>query len=278
MFRHGPCGGTIELWDSGRHRIGWPLSRGDRGGLAPSASPAATAACQVPSNPSTLVDEAIRTVYLTKARRPISAVTRRVLEDLQRLNARLPAAQAIPVPRQAAWPGPLPGGSTRWIHGKSTASAGAGRSPTAATPPTSPQQLATRILQRVEMDHSPLKVVVGTEAGPIGQPWLTLLIDYYSRMVVGFCLGFEPPSYAVIMEALRHAILPKTYRQGTVSRGARHVALLRAARKARLRPGARPDEQGPGGCRLSTGDRTGLQSATDAPFQRHGGVVLRRPE
>ena len=52
-----------------------------------------------------------------------------------------------------------------------------------------------------------MKVVVGTEAGPIGQPWLSLLIDYYSRMVVGFCLGFEPPSYAVLMEALRHAIL-----------------------------------------------------------------------
>ncbi len=61
------------------------------------------------------------------------------------------------------------------------------------------------------MDHSPLKVVVGSEAGPIGQPWLTLLIDYYSRLVVGFCLGFEPPSYAMIMEALRHAILPKAY-------------------------------------------------------------------
>jgi hypothetical protein len=61
------------------------------------------------------------------------------------------------------------------------------------------------------MDHSPLKVVAGTDAGPMGQPWLSLLIDYYSRMVVGFCLGFEPPSYAVIMEALRHAILPKSY-------------------------------------------------------------------
>jgi putative transposase len=30
-------------------------------------------------------------------------------------------------------------------------------------------------------------------------------------LIVGFCLGFEPPSYGVIMEALRHAILPKTY-------------------------------------------------------------------
>lgn len=71
--------------------------------------------------------------------------------------------------------------------------------------------MATRILERVEIDHTPLKVVVGTEAGPLGQPWLTVLVDYYSRMIVGFCIGFEPPSYAVIMEALRHAILPKSY-------------------------------------------------------------------
>ena len=47
----------------------------------------------------------------------------------------------------------------------------------------------------------------------MGQPWLTVLIDYYSRMIVGFCIGFEPPSYAVIMEALRQAILPKAYVQ-----------------------------------------------------------------
>ena len=76
--------------------------------------------------------------------------------------------------------------------------------------PRTPQSMARRILERVEVDHSPLKVVVGTQAGPIGQPWLTVLIDYYSRMIVGFCLGFDPPSYAVLMESLRHSILPKT--------------------------------------------------------------------
>ena len=49
-----------------------------------------------------LVEDAIQNVYLNKARRPVSAVTRRVLEDLQRLNARLPASQAVPIPREAA--------------------------------------------------------------------------------------------------------------------------------------------------------------------------------
>lgn len=157
-----------------------------------------------------MLEEAINVVYLNLARRPISAVTRRVLEDLQRLNARLPAGQAIPVPRESALARAIsrriaqldPWEVDRQRWGRKIADS---RHKFRQT-----RQLATRILERVEIDHSPLKVVVGSAAGPIGQPWLTLLIDYYSRMVVGFCLGFEPPSYGVIMEALRCAILPKT--------------------------------------------------------------------
>lgn len=158
-----------------------------------------------------LVEEAIQNVYLTKARRPISAVTRRVLEDLQRLNSRMAAGLALPIPKAATLAraisrrigqlDPWEIDRARW--GRQIADR--------RHAPTSPQRLARRILERVEVDHTPLKVVVGTEAGPIGQPTLTVLIDYYSRMITGFCLSFEPPSYAVLMEALRQAILPKTY-------------------------------------------------------------------
>jgi putative transposase len=153
------------------------------------------------------MEEAIQVVYLNKARRPISAVSRRVLEDLQRLNSRLPAGQAVPIPRESALARALarriaqmdPWEVDRQRWGRKIADS---RHKFRKT-----RRLASRILERVEIDHSPLKVVVGTEAGPIGQPWITVLIDYYSRLVV----GFEPPSYGVIMEALRHAILPKTY-------------------------------------------------------------------
>ncbi|GDY08168.1 hypothetical protein LBMAG52_16540 [Planctomycetia bacterium] len=158
-----------------------------------------------------IVDRAITDVYLTMARRPVSAVVRRVIDDLQRHNARLPASQAVPIPRTAALSraiarqigrlDPWEVDRARW--GRHIADR--------RHSPTSPQRMATRILERVEIDHTPLKIVVGTEAGPLGQPWLTVLVDYHSRMIVGFCIGFEPPSYAVIMEALRHAILPKTY-------------------------------------------------------------------
>lgn len=158
-----------------------------------------------------MIDRGVTEVYLTTARRPISAVVRRVLEELERYNARTTSFQALPVPkpgtlaraiaRQIARLDPYEIDRARW--GRRIADQ---RHST-----TSRQQLATRILERVEIDHSPLKIVVGTEAGPLGQPWLTVLIDYYSRLIVGFCIGFEPPSYAVIMEALRQAILPKSY-------------------------------------------------------------------
>ena len=158
-----------------------------------------------------IVDQAISDVFLTMARRPVSAVVRRVIDDLQRHNARLPASQAVPIPRTAALSraiarqirrlDPWEVDRARW--GRHIADR--------RHSPTSPQRMATRILERVEIDHTPLKIVVGTEAGPLGQPWLTVLVDYYSRMIVGFCIGFEPPSYAVIMDALRHAILPKSY-------------------------------------------------------------------
>jgi putative transposase len=158
-----------------------------------------------------LVDEAIRDVYLTTARRPVSAVVRHVLEDLQRHNARLPAGQAVPVPRKATLARAVARRIRRLDPWEVDRQRWGQKIADRRHRPTSARRLATRVLQRVEIDHSPLKVIVGTEAGPIGQPWLTVLIDYHSRMVVGLCLGFEPPSYAVLMEALRHAILPKAY-------------------------------------------------------------------
>lgn len=70
----------------------------------------------------------------------------------------------------------------------------------------------TRILERVEIDHTPLDLfVVDEETGlPLGRPWLTLAIDKHSRVILGFHISFGHPSVDSVMRALRHAILPKT--------------------------------------------------------------------
>ena len=69
------------------------------------------------------------------------------------------------------------------------------------------------ILERVEVDHTPLDVIVINERTGLadGRPTLTLLLCRHSRMVLGFSIGFEPPSELSVMRALCHAILSKAY-------------------------------------------------------------------
>lgn len=69
----------------------------------------------------------------------------------------------------------------------------------------------TRILERVEMDHTPLDLFLIDERTwlPLGRPTLTVVIDHFSRMLLGYHLSFGNPSAAAVMAALRHAILPK---------------------------------------------------------------------
>lgn len=69
----------------------------------------------------------------------------------------------------------------------------------------------TRILERVEADHTPLQLFVVDDIDrlPLGRPTLTTIIDYYSRAVLGFYISFYDPSTQSFLEALRYAIFPK---------------------------------------------------------------------
>ncbi|MGX9937778.1 Mu transposase C-terminal domain-containing protein [Advenella kashmirensis] len=69
-----------------------------------------------------------------------------------------------------------------------------------------------RILERYEIDHTPMDVFVVDEKTflPLGRPLLTIILDHNSRMPVGYYISFSAPSAAVVQAALKHAILPKT--------------------------------------------------------------------
>jgi putative transposase len=75
-----------------------------------------------------------------------------------------------------------------------------------------PQEI-TLILQRVESDHTQLDLFLVDEQENfiLGRPYVTALLDYKSKSILGFYIGFEKPSYLSIARALRHAILPKSY-------------------------------------------------------------------
>lgn len=67
------------------------------------------------------------------------------------------------------------------------------------------------ILERVEMDHTPLDLIVidQTTMLPLGRPWLTIAIDKYSRMVLGFYISFNTPSAYSVLQCLKQVIMPK---------------------------------------------------------------------
>lgn len=70
---------------------------------------------------------------------------------------------------------------------------------------------ATRIGEVYEIDHHLIDVsmIDETTGFLLGRPWLTLVIDRYSRAIVGYYLSFLSPSWHSIAMALRHAIAPK---------------------------------------------------------------------
>jgi len=63
-----------------------------------------------------------------------------------------------------------------------------------------------------QCDHTRVDVLLVDQHGELlGRPWLTTVIDTYSRCIMGINLGFDAPSSQVVALALRHAILPKRY-------------------------------------------------------------------
>jgi putative transposase len=62
-----------------------------------------------------------------------------------------------------------------------------------------------------EVDHTPIDVIVRDDKRGVllGRPYLTAIIDRYSRIICGYEIGFAPPSWVSVMGALRMAVMPK---------------------------------------------------------------------
>lgn len=68
------------------------------------------------------------------------------------------------------------------------------------------------ILERWEIDHTPLDVqLVDEETGlVIGRPYLTIVLDRFSRMVMGYLLHLSAPNTESVLRAIERSIRPKS--------------------------------------------------------------------
>ncbi|MBC3787755.1 helix-turn-helix domain-containing protein [Spirosoma utsteinense] len=66
-------------------------------------------------------------------------------------------------------------------------------------------------LHTAEIDSSPVDAILVDDyfRQPLGRPNLTLAIDVYSRMILGFHLSFDPVSADSVAQCIAHAVCPK---------------------------------------------------------------------
>jgi putative transposase len=65
-----------------------------------------------------------------------------------------------------------------------------------------------RPFERAHVDHTEMDVesIFSETAENLGRAWLTVMIDHYSRRILGFFISYEPPSYRAVLMTLRDCV------------------------------------------------------------------------
>ena len=165
-----------------------PRARSDKG------------AKQLPEDIEQIVNEVVELEYLTSQRRSIRSVALQVRKTCVERGVQPPHENTVRKRIEAI--SEVEKSSRR--HGRKISDAKfnpiLGSIPDAETP-----------LAIVEIDHTKVDLILVDDVyrRPVGRPWITLAIDVYSRMVVGFYVSFDPPGALGTGLCVAHAVLSK---------------------------------------------------------------------
>ena len=145
--------------------------------------------------------------YLTTARNSVAKVHQELKEKIKALNKGLPPGGKLPVPSydsvlnavKRLCPFTVDFCRKGASHAKEKWRAVAGG------------YVTTHANEVWEIDDTRADMMcVGEDRETvIGRPWLTVVIDRHTRMIMAFVISFSPPDTATVLEALRIAMLPK---------------------------------------------------------------------
>ena len=177
----------------------WRQGEGVVSDLLPGTSSGGRGRSRLPSEVEALLREVVRSRYLSRQRRSVSAVYREV--------ARMCRVRDLPVParntlvRRIEMLDPLAVASARQGADAARPLRSAGGQP--------PE--IEGLLEQVQMDHTvvDLEVVDEQYRRPIGRPYVTAAIDVASRGVAGLVVTLEAPSALSVGLCLAHMVTDK---------------------------------------------------------------------
>ena len=162
---------------------------------------------RLPHKVDEIVDKKIRTVYLTPFRHTLRHTHEMVLRELKELASRKKLSDAkahvslSTIQRRVQEFDPYD--RVRARYGSQYARA--------MFRTTVEGNRASRPLERLECDHTPLDFVVVCDRTwlPLGRPTLTLLVDSFSGYIVGVYVGFYGPGLISAINVIKNGIMPK---------------------------------------------------------------------
>ncbi|WP_341703642.1 Mu transposase C-terminal domain-containing protein [Ferrovibrio sp.] len=178
------------------------------GALFPSTGRSGWRTRRLPPDVSRIAREVIIEIYMTPERNSIRATYDAFCLAIERENQKPGRSMPLPCP------------SLRWLYkeidrqfdGYEQALARSGKIAADLKYRTwgrGPRP--TRALERVEIDHTVLDLIVVDDefGGRIGRPTITAAIDVATRMIVGFHVSFDSPSIHSVGKCLINVITPK---------------------------------------------------------------------
>jgi putative transposase len=145
------------------------------------------------------IDDAIEKIFKTRERPTIEKLCRDVRTDCRSVGLKPPSRKAIQARISAR--------SLRELVKAREGSKVARQSFVPVQPGLRPRSP----LAIVQIDHTKVDIILVDERtrAVLGRPWLTLLLDVFSRCVLGFHLSFDAPSATSVALAIAQGVLPK---------------------------------------------------------------------
>ncbi len=177
----------------------WRAGSGVVSDLLPGRSSGGRGRELLPEPVETVMREVLRNKYVSRQHLSMAAVHREVARRCRAQGLLVPSRGTLA--RRAAKLDPVATATARQGPDSARALQAAGGVPPAVT----------GVLQQVQMDHTPVDLIVVDERHrlPIGRPYLTAAIDVHSRCVVGFVVTLEAPSALSVGLCLTHTVLDK---------------------------------------------------------------------
>jgi len=155
-----------------------------------------------------IVDDCIDTVFLTNKRGSAEDVHKAVELAIRKSNGERSAAEQLKVPGFRTIQRRI---ASLYAFEMAVARFGAKEAERRFAHHLGARRVS-RILELVEIDHTPVDLLVTDENRiVIGRPMLTVVLDRFSRCVLGYHLSLSGYGVPAVFEAIRHALLPKSY-------------------------------------------------------------------